>query len=46
MNDLLVAFCENFSKIALSFVEGKLKLAIFVGHILNSIVAIILRQSK
>ena len=39
-------FCKNFPKIALYFVVGTSKLAIFVGQILNYVVAIILERRE
>jgi len=43
---VLVDFCKNIPEIVLSFMIDGLKLAFFVGQILNSIVAFILRPRK
>ena len=46
MDEVLVVFYENIPKIVLSFVVGRSKLPFFVGQILNSIIAIILRPRE
>ena len=43
---MLVVFCKNISEIVLSFMAGGLKLAFFVGQILNSMIIFILRQRE
>ena len=46
MDDVLVVFCKNLSKIILFFVVGGSKLVIFIEQILNSIVAINLGRKE
>jgi len=46
VDEVLVVFCENLLEIILCFVVGRSKLPIFVGQILNSIVAIMLGQRE